>query len=125
MPVVGHGYDDGPDVGVGEELLIFARDGDVGAGNFFGEGLAAVPEIAGSQTFGAGKLDGGLQQSGALHANADDAEVDQLCAGAGGPLLGVGGLGERDGSSGERESGGLEKAAAGEVFRHGVISLLA
>src|SRR5215469_13672614 len=48
------GYDDGLDVGVGEELLIFARDGDVGAGNFFGEGLAAVPEIAGNQTFGAG-----------------------------------------------------------------------
>ena len=43
VPVVGHGDDERLDVMVGEELLILARGHDVGADDFFGEELAAVP----------------------------------------------------------------------------------
>ena len=78
----------------GKEAVI----GLLGAGDFFGEGLAAVPEIAGGEALGAGEIDGGFEQAGALHADADDAEVDGW---PGGPFLGVGGLGKGDDLGGE------------------------
>ncbi len=103
VPVVGDGDNDSLDVFVGEQLLILAGDGDVGAGNFFGEGLAAVPEIAGGETLGAREVNGGLQEARALHADADDAEVDDLAEVSRHPLLCVGGFRKGDGPGGERE----------------------
>src|SRR6266850_681026 len=126
VPMIGNGGDDAVDLLVVEEFLIFARGVDLGAGNFFddffGERVAAIVEVGGSDAFDTGELNGAGEQAGALHADANDAEADAVAGsnGSGGQrnLLWV----ENDGARGDQGAGGsgtaLQEFAAGKIFFH-------
>src|SRR5882724_4845839 len=126
VPMIGNGGDDAVDLLVVEEFLIFARGVDLGAGNFFddffGERVAAIVEVGGSDAFDAGELNGAGEQAGTLHADANDAEADPVAGSDGGGgqrnFFGI----EDDGARGDESAGGtgaaLQEFAAGEIFFH-------
>src|SRR5713226_4042020 len=78
VPMIGDGGDEAVDFLVIEEIFVAARGGDFPADNFLGECVAAVVEIASGDAFDAGKLDGVAEQTGALHADTDDAEAQAV-----------------------------------------------
>ena len=78
VPMIGDGGDQAVDFLVIEEIFVAARGGDFFADNFLGESMAAVVEIASGDAFDAGKLDGVVEQAGALHADADNAEAQTI-----------------------------------------------
>src|SRR5882724_7989431 len=78
VPMIGDGGDEAVDLLVVEKILITARGGDFFADNFLGERVAAVVEIASRDAFDTRQLDGVAEQTGALHANADDAEANTI-----------------------------------------------
>src|SRR6267142_892298 len=126
VPMIGNGGDDAVDLLVVEEFLIFARGVDLGAGNFFddffGERVAAIVEVGGSDAFDAGELNGAGEQAGTLHADANDAEADAVAGSdeCGGQrnFFGV----EDDGARGDESAGGagaaMQEFAAGKIFFH-------
>src|SRR5260370_40645255 len=78
VPVSGDGGDEAVDFLVVEEIFVAARGGDFFADNFPRKSVAAVIEVASGDAFDAGELDGVVEQTGALHADADDAEAQSI-----------------------------------------------
>src|SRR5207253_5043045 len=78
VPMVRDSGDEAIDFFVVEKILVAARGGNLLADNFLRERVAAIVEIASSDAFDAGELDGVAKQAGALHANADDAEAEAV-----------------------------------------------
>src|SRR5258708_36576536 len=98
----------------GEKRLILADRFSFCAGNFIGEGVAAVVEISGGDAFNAGKCDGIGEQGGALHANADYAETETVACGdrgfqCGGNVLRLGQDVARDSQSSGSARGFLQE----------------
>ena len=81
VPVIGHRGDDAVDLLVVQQLLIAARRRQVGAGDFAGERVAAIVEIAGGGALDTRQRDGPCEQAGALHPDADHAEAHAVARG--------------------------------------------
>ena len=94
VPVIGHGRHDAVDVLVVEQLLIAARDGEIGPHDLARQRVPTVVQVAGGGAFDAGQLDGLGQEPVPLHADADHAEPHPVAGRAGGwtheELLGKG-----------------------------------
>src|SRR6266700_5352640 len=125
VPMIGDGGDEAVNFFVSEKLFVNARGGDFIAGDFLGENVAAVVEVAGGDAFDAWELDGFFEQAGTLHADANDAEAqaiarrDRLKR-----KRDMFGLKKNCRRSGERASGtgrAVEKLAAGKIFFHGAL----
>src|SRR5229473_960086 len=78
VPMIGDGGDEAIDFLVIEEIFVAPCGGDFFADNFLGESMAAVVEIASGDAFDAGKLDGVVKETGALHADTDNAEAQTI-----------------------------------------------
>src|SRR5260370_4350472 len=77
--MVGNSGDQAIDFFVVEEIFVAAGYEEIGiADDFAGEGVAAVVKIGGRDALRASKSDGGGEQAGALHADADDAEAQAV-----------------------------------------------
>jgi hypothetical protein len=85
--------------------------------------VAAVVEIGGGDTLRAGKRHGGGEQSGALHADTDDAEADTVAWSDGGVAGGFQARVSQEERVGGSESAGgtggaLQEFAAREILFH-------
>ena len=78
VPMIGDGGDEAVNFFVVEEIFVAARGGDFLADNFLSESVAAVVEVASGDALDARQLDGVVEQSGTLHADADDAEAETV-----------------------------------------------
>ncbi len=77
VPVIGDGGEDEIDIFAGQQFVIIARGEEVRvAGDFFGQGVAAIVQVGGSDTLGARQRKRVFEHPGAFHADADDAEAE-------------------------------------------------
>src|SRR5882757_6359239 len=124
VPVIWNGGDQAIDFFVVEQIFVAAGDEEIRiAGNFAREGVAAIVKIGGGDALRAGKRHCGVEQAGALHADADDSETQPVTGSDAGIAGGFDARVSQKKCVGGGESAGgacslLEEFAAREVIFH-------
>jgi hypothetical protein len=110
--MVGHRRHDAVDILAVEQFLVAACSREVGIpGDLFGQRVAAIVQVGGRHALHTGQRNGGGQQSGSLHADADHAEPDTI---AGGQRL----RSQQHSSGSEEAPAAAQERTAGKRYIH-------